>query len=155
VSFSSEAEFEQHIRELILTYITSKHPHIYALDNKKAVDIIICRDLPLKPALFFLEVKYHKASHGRLGFGSAKGGGFQPEIVSKKTTYFEQNLRWVLGEQDAPGIILTDSSTIRNYVSGGTVGKKFNNIQKRIFQEQSKISDDVFLEELSTWLGVE
>ena len=82
MKFKNETEFEHYLRQLIADRITAQYPHIYALDNKKAVDILICRDSPLSSALYFLEVKYHKKSHGRLGFGSRNGGEFQPEIVS-------------------------------------------------------------------------
>ena len=77
--FGSELEFESYIRDLIARHITASHPEIYALKNKKAVDILICRDGRV-PALFFIEVKYHQSNHGRLGFGSKGGGGFQNEL---------------------------------------------------------------------------
>jgi len=99
VQFDSERELELYIRALINDYVTSIDPAVYALKNKKAVDILICRDSPL-PELFFIEVKFDKVAHGRLGFGGSKGGGFQPEIVSRKPTYFEKNLRWVLASDD-------------------------------------------------------
>jgi len=90
--FGDEREFEAHIRALVTTHITSANPDIYPLKNKKAVDILICKDSP-PPELFFIETKYHQVKHGRLGFGGRKGGGFQPEIVLRKPAYFESNLR--------------------------------------------------------------
>ena len=153
MNFANEAEFEAYIRKLIGREITAKNKSIYALENKKAVDILICRDAP-EPDLFFIEVKYHKNSHGRLGFGSSSGGGFQPEIVSRKPAYFESNLRWAIASEAHPenGIIFVSSEVIRNYVSGGKVGQKFNNIQAKIFREIKGLDEKEFVSELSKWL---
>jgi hypothetical protein len=153
VNFGSEAEFKAYVRQLIANKITAKNRSIYALDNKKAVDILICRDAP-EPDLFFLEVKFHKTSHGRLGFGSSSGGEFQPEIVSKEPVYFESNLRWVIASEAHPenGIIFAPSDVIRQYVSGGKVGQKFNNIQAKIFREVSGLDEKGFVAALSKWV---
>ncbi len=153
MKFTNEKKFEEHVRRIIAENITAKYNDIYALDNKKAGDILICRDKP-KPALFFLEVKYHKSSHGRLGFGGSSGIGFQPEILSKKPIYFESNLRWVIASEEhtETGIIFVPSEVIRKYVSGGTVGNKFNNIQAKIFHEVSGYGEQEFVAELSEWL---
>ena len=153
MNFANEAAFEAYIRNLIDSEITAKNNSIYVLENKKAVDILICKDAP-EPDLFFIEVKYHKNSHGRLGFGSSSGGGFQPEIVSRKPAYFEANLRWAIASEAHPenGIIFVSSEVIRNYVSGGEVGKKFNNIQARIFREVKGLNEKDFVLELSKWL---
>ena len=154
MNFASEAEFEAYIRKIIASNITAKNSSIYALDNKKAVDILICRDAP-EPDLFFIEVKYHKNAHGRLGFGSSSGGGFQPEIVSRKPAYFESNLRWAIASEAHPenGIIFVSSDVMRKYVSGGKVGQKFNNIQARIFREVKGFDDKGFIAELSAWVN--
>ena len=153
MKYNSEIEFELYIRGLIKKNIIDKLNNFVLLENKKAVDILICRQ-GAKPALFFIEVKYHKEKHGRLGFGSSNGGGFQPEIVSKKPSYFETNLRWVIGRQtnEKTGIIFVSSNKIREYVSGGNVGKKFNNIQQRIFREITGYSEQDFIKELESWL---
>ncbi len=37
--FPSESALERYIRQLIATHITSQHPQVYALDNKKAVNL--------------------------------------------------------------------------------------------------------------------
>ncbi len=153
MKFSSEAAFETYVRKLISDEITAKNKSIYALENKKAVDILICRDKP-NPALFFIEVKYHKKAHGRLGFGSSSGGGFQPEIVSKKPAYFESKLRWAIASEEHPdkGVIFVSSDVIRKYVSGGNVGQKFNNIQARIFNEVPGFNEKKFISELKIWV---
>jgi len=152
--FASEREFEAHIRDLVATHITPCNPTIYPLKNKKAVDILICKD-SLVPELFFIEVKYHQAKHGRLGFGGSKGGGFQPEIVKRMPAYFERNLRWVLASEDhEPGkVLFIDSSVVRKYLAGGAVSEKFNNFQKRIFREGTWLSEQQLVHELRCWLG--
>lgn len=155
MAFENERELEAYIREIIYKHVTAEHPNIYPLDNKKAVDILICKDSP-EPALFFIETKFHKLNHGRLGFGSGNGGGFQPEIVRRKSEYFERNLRWVLASEmhEPDKLLFVSSETIRQYVAGGNVGEKFNNIQSKIFQTESMLSELQFIHELTTWLGV-
>ncbi len=153
MAFGNEREFETHIRNLIHDNITDQFPHIYALDNKKAVDILICRDQP-EPKLFFIEVKFHKASLGRLGFGSTGGRGFQPEILQKQPAYFEQNMRWIIGNEanESEEFLFLTSETIRGYVAGGVIGDKQNNIQERIFSMENHLNKKQFLQELEQWL---
>lgn len=153
MTYQTESEFEEYIRCLISKHITKANPAIYALKNKKAVDIIICKDT-LPHELFFIEVKYHQKNHGRLGFGSRKGGGFQPEIVSTKPAYFERNLRWVLASKEhEPGkVLFLTSEVIRHYLAGGRVAEKFNNIQRRIFLQQSWLNEQEFVDQLRQWL---
>ena len=131
-------------------------PHnndLILLNNKKAVDILICRNGE-QPALFFLEVKYHKKKHGRLGFGSRNGIGFQPEILTKQPEYFESNLRWIIANESHNdiGIIFTNSQIIRQYISGGEIGQKFNNIQNKIFKELTGYNEKELTENLRLWL---
>lgn len=154
--YRNESEFEAYIRALISEHITKATPSIYALKNKKAVDILICKDTP-SPELFFIEVKYHQTNHGRLGFGSSKGGGFQPEIVSTKPAYFESNLRWVLAsEEHEPGkVLFLTSEVVRKYLSGGKVEEKFNNFQKKVFKAERWLDEHEFVQQLRYWLGVE
>lgn len=153
MKFENEAQFEGYVRDIIEEDITSMHPEIYALSNKKAVDIVICRDGKF-PKIFFLEVKFHKKNHGRLGFGSRAGGGFQPEILSKEPTYFEQNLMWVLSNEDTSdgSLLLLNNQELRESVSGGAIGNKFNNIQKSIFKKHNWLSRVEFSRELEKWL---
>lgn len=154
MTYRNESEFEAYIRSLITEHVTQAAPATYALKNKKAVDILICKDAP-KPELFFIEVKYHKTNHGRLGFGSGKGGGFQPEIVSTKPAYFESHLRWVIAsEEHEPGkVLFLTSEVIRKYLAGGKVAEKFNNFQKKIFREERWLSESEFVKELRHWLS--
>lgn len=155
LTYRNESEFEAYIRTLLSEHITKSAPTIYAMKNKKAVDILICKDTHL-PELFFIEVKYHQTNHGRLGFGSRKGGGFQPEIVSTMPTYFENNLRWVLAseEHERGKVLFLTSEDIRKYLAGGKVAEKFNNIQKKIFRTERWLNEQEFVEQLCFWLGV-
>jgi hypothetical protein len=153
VSFSSEREVETYVRRLIADRITAKNQSLYALINKKAVDIMVCRDHPA-PAIFFLEVKFHRAAHGRLGFGSAQGVGFQPEIVQKAPAYFERNMRWIIGcEEWGEKLAMVPSTMIRSFLVGKSVGFKFNNISPRLFSAVSPLSEGELVEELQSWLA--
>jgi len=149
--FSSEREFETYIRNLIHLHITSTNKDIFALTNKKAVDIIICKN-GVTPHLYFIEAKFYIDSHGRLGVGSKKGNGFQPEILLKRPDYFESNLRWVVGSENTDKIYFLTNETLLNYTSGGVIGEKFNNIQKRLFKEQSGLTEEQFIEALTNWI---
>jgi hypothetical protein len=151
MTFNNEYNFEKYIRELIDKNISSIDKKIYALRNKKAVDIIICDD-NTPPKLFFIEIKYFKNNHGRLGFGGGQGGGFQPEILLKRPIYFEQNLRWILGREDNDKIFFLSNKQISKYYSGGIIGEKFNNIQTIVFKNEKGLLEKEFLEELINWI---
>jgi hypothetical protein len=149
--FASESQFEAYIRQLIHDHITSGNKDIFALTNKKAVDIVICKNGPV-PHLYFIEAKFHIHAHGRLGFGSKKGIGFQPEILSKRPHYFENNLRWVIGTENSDKIYFLSNETLTKYISGGAIGEKFNNIQKRMFREQEGLTEAAFIDALRKWI---
>ena len=131
MNFTNESEFEKHLRKIIKSRITSKNPNVYALRHKTVGDIVIVRD-GVSPAMFFLEVKYYQSSKGRIGFGDSSGGGIQPEILKKRPAYLESNLRWVFGsdEHGSDRYWLVTSDEVREFVSGQTIGKKQNNIQR-------------------------
>jgi hypothetical protein len=152
--YATEKEFEAYLRSLIELHVTSVNPAIYALTNKKAVDILICKDAP-SSELFFVEVKFHRSNHGRLGFGSAGGGGFQPEILTKRPSYFLRNLRWILAsaEHNAGRVLFLDSDQIISFVSGGEIGSKHNNFQQRIWREGPWRSEAELVSELKQWMG--
>lgn len=154
MTFQDEHDFEGYIRGLIATHITSTDKNIYALTNKKAVDIVICKDN--EPTdLYFIEVKYHKHRHGRLGFGGSKGTGYQPEILDRRPKFFQKNMRWVIGQEDNDKIYFLTNDDLINYIAGGQIGEKFNNIQKRVFQDEQGLTEDEFVSELTKWLKKE
>jgi hypothetical protein len=152
MTFANEKQFEEYIRELIRKYITSKNKHIFALTNKKAVDIVICKNSPT-PHLYFIEIKYYVNSHGRLGFGGGKGVGLQPEILSKRPQYFENNLRWILSTKENDKIYFLTNDILLKYIAGGVIGPKHNNIQSRLFREEKGLSEKAFIRELRKWLA--
>ncbi len=146
-----EKQFENHIRTEILDKILNSHNDYKLFDFKKAVDILIAKS-GRNPELFFIEIKYHKKSHGRLGFGSSKGSGFQPEVLRDKVDYFESNLRWILGNIESEKYWFADNDTIRNYLSGGGIGRKYNNIQAKFFREVEPITKAELIKQLGQWL---
>jgi len=131
---NSETEYEQLIRQLLTEDVLRGNNDLVLFTSKKAVDILICRNGAI-PKAHFIEVKYHKNNHGRLGFGQGKGGGFQPEILLKRPHFFENNLRWILGSEDSEAFFFFDNASLIPFLQGGQVGNKFNGIQKRLFQE--------------------
>lgn len=44
MEFESEGAFESYLWNLIQTKICDKHPELLLFENKKAVDILICRN---------------------------------------------------------------------------------------------------------------
>lgn len=151
--FSKESELESHLRHLIKTQITAQHPHIYALENKKAVDIVICRDGE-NPTAFFLEVKLFQKSHGRLGIGTGGGSGYQPEIIARAPAYFETHLRWVIvdGREANISFLFVTTNAVRKYLAGTGIGEKYNNIQPKIFKEIPALDEASLVDELQEWL---
>ena len=121
------------------------------LKNKKAVDIILCKN-GRKPALYFIEIKYHKSSHGRLGTGHGKGGAIQPEILKYQPDYFKNNMRWILGSENKDGFWIMDNTTISSYIAGKEIGEKYNNIQTRIFDDSKSLSETKLIQSLRSWL---
>lgn len=151
MKFRNESEFEVYVRELITKHIISKNKDFQLLESKKAVDILICKNSS-KPELFFLEIKFHLKKHGRLGFGSAKGKGFQPEILKKRPPYFERNLRWIISAEHSNDIYFLNNEQILKFISGGEVGSKFNNIQSAIFKSEGGLSESQMIAAIEAWL---
>lgn len=149
--FENEKIFEEHIRNLISKHILPKDKELIMFQNKKAVDVLLCRN-GKKPALYFIEIKYHKRSHGRLSTGHSKGGGSQPEILSRLPLYFEKNMRWVLGVEDMEGYFLLQNSQLVKHIAGGVIGKKYNNIQMKLFKEELSLNEKQFITALKDWL---
>jgi hypothetical protein len=100
LNINNESDFENYIRNSILSESIPCNQDYKLFNFKKAVDILIGKNgVSSKP--FFIEIKYHKKNHGRLKFGQGKGAGFQPEVLKVKTDYFENNMRWILGDDDS------------------------------------------------------
>jgi hypothetical protein len=150
-SIKNEIEFEEHIRNDILPIAIPNIKNYKLFNFKKAVDILIAKN-GIDPKLFFIEIKYHKKRHGRLGFGQSKGLGFQPEVLKEKTDYFESNLFWILGNEDSQMYWLANNDLIRKYVSGNKVGEKYNNIQTKFFDEVEPLSKTELISNIKLWL---
>src|ERR1043165_4995932 len=148
--FNNEKDFEKHIRMLIQKFILPLNDDLILLQNKKAVDMVLCRNGVI-PALYFVEIKYHKDY--RLGTGHGKGGGFQPEILKKEFDYFERNMRWILGDMKHENAYwFADNATIRKYLAGDEIADKYNNIQSRFFKEEPKLTEPELILALAYWL---
>ena len=117
-------------------------------------DIIICRD-GNHPALFYLEAKLYKESNGRIGVGEADGGGIQPEIIVKAPKYLEQHLLWVLaeGREAEPTFVVATTGELSNFIMGGEISRKQNNIQRRILDEVPRLNGNALLQRLCVWLS--
>lgn len=148
--FQAEKEFEEYIRSIIKTHITKKNEDIYSLLYSKDVDIIVCKDKP-KPKIFFIEVKYHKKSNGRLAFGHKEGKGFQPQILKAIPKYYLDNLRWVLASKETSGIHFLDYNKLKEYIAGNKIDAKYNNFQTRLFKEKG-LTEMEFIRDLSKWI---
>lgn len=147
----NETAFENHIRKDILNDIISENENYKLFNFKKAVDVLIAKN-GLNPELYFIEIKYYKKNHGRLGFGHGKGGGFQPEVLRENTNYFEKNLRWILGNDDSEDYWFVDNTTLRNYLNGDAVGEKYNGIKLKFFKEVDSINKEELVEKIKDWL---
>lgn len=151
VDILSETQFENHLRYDILPSAIPEDNNHKLFNFKKAVDILIARN-GVNPKLFFIEVKYHKPHHGRLGFGHGKGGGFQPEVLITKTDYFEENMRWILGEENSEKYWFVDSNMIRQYLNGDVVGEKYNGIKIKFFREVQSLTKEELIIKINNWL---
>jgi hypothetical protein len=149
----SERSFEAKVRQLINASIIAHRPDLLLMESKKAVDILICKE-GLEPTLYFLEIKFHKKRHGRLGFGGRNGIGFQPEIMSRKPAFFSQNMRWVIGAEryGLNQFILLTCNELDQYVAGGKVDEKFNNIQARVLTNEPLLDENALVAALQEWL---
>ncbi len=147
-----EKSFEVRIRNLVTDHVLPNNRDLILMESKKAVDILICKN-GKEPALFFIEVKYHQQRHNRLGFGSGKGVGFQPEILTRNPDYFDQNMRWIIGDDDHldDQFLFLNNRQLSEYLSGGSIGKKFNNIQKRLLKEGGWIDVKQLISGILSW----
>lgn len=149
---SNESEFENHIRLNLILPIIKENPTLKLFNFKKAVDILIAKNVE-NPKLYFIEIKYHKKSHGRLGFGQGKDTGFQPEVLKDKTEYFETNMRGILGHEDSENYWIVDNDTLRQFLNADKVGEKYNGIRTKIFNELPSVNITQLSLELKQWFN--
>lgn len=153
MNINNEAEYESLVRSIIEEHVVGDNKQLILLENKKAVDILLCRNGD-SPALFFIEIKFHKETKGRLGFGSANGRGFQPEILSKRPDYFERNMRWIIGDEShgGDGFILVSNKELSNYIAGNSISYKHNNIKRKLLLEGAWFNKKQLIESLISWM---
>ena len=119
MTFNSEKDFENHIRELLESEVAMPQSGFAILENSGIADIIVCRETP--PAVFFIEVKYAKDM-------ISVTEGIQTEILSKIPPYIGDHLMWLIGSNEHDGRYwLFDSSELVRLVSDA------NNISRTIF----------------------
>lgn len=150
--YKSELEFENYLRDILSNQIVNSNKDLVLFDNKNLADIIVFRNGD-DPKIFFIEVKLYKGTSGRIGFRSSEGKGFQPEILTKRPTYLEKNLKWILLNNETQQLILIDNDTIIKYISGDKIGKKQNNFQTKVFDETNNILEEKLLIDLEEWLN--
>lgn len=109
------------------------------LKGKNVADIILSRQDNTAPLLVFLEVKYHKAIHGRIPIGSCKGSGYQPEYLQRKIYYLESYLRWIICDETSESCLLLTNEEIRNHAVGGIMDGKHNNLKLSVFSNMKSL----------------
>jgi hypothetical protein len=148
-----EIIIEGRIRTIINQNIIGEKESFTLMDSKNVADIIVCRNTNI-PKIFFIEVKHYSDTNGRIGFGDSNGTGFQPEILTKRSQYFEDNLVWIFQkENDDDYYYILNNNDCLKYVSGGTIGRKQNNFQPRLFDEIKPLSEKEFINWLKNWLS--
>ena len=152
--FADEKSFEQHVASLLRSKLSGTN--FVVLDSKKVADVVICSD-DTEPVAFFLEFKILTPTKNRLGFGDRIGDGFQPEILAKRPKFFERYLRWVLcrcllpQDEDRQFVFATNAK-ISEYIMGGTIGDKHNNIRPSIFKREPLLTESELVNSILSWL---
>lgn len=146
MTFSSEKDFKNHIRNIIKSEIAVRHSGLEVLQYKGIADIIICRRDPAPEAVFFIEVKYAK------GIMSVSEG-IQSEILFRRPAYIKDHLLWLIGsEKHEGGYWLLNSSELAKYVPN--IRNKLsiqNNISRDVFQSRG-FTKSGLINRLRGWL---
>lgn len=148
--FKSEIQFENSIREIISSELTSNYESIYALKYKDVFDIIICNDI--KGEIYFVETKFYTKKKGRIGFGDKNGRGFQVEILEKKPKYFRNKLIWIFGIEDDDKYYLVTNKNIKKYFNKINKSAKQNNFKKKVFSEVNGFNKQKLSKYLIKWI---
>ena len=144
MTFNSEEDFENHIRELLESEIAMPRCGFTILKNRGIADIIICRESP--QAVFFIEVKYARDI-------ISVNEGMQSEILSTTPPYINDHFRWLIGSDKHDGQYwLLDSSELAEYVPNIKRNRSIqNNISRRIFW-QGGLTKAELANRLREWL---
>ena len=120
--FSSEKDFENHIRELLESEVAMPHCGFTILKGSGIADIIICRENPHQ-AVFFIEVKYAREADAII-----VSKGIQSEVLFGNLPYINDHFMWLVGSNNHDGQYwLLDSSALTEFITGT------NNISLNIF----------------------
>ena len=148
---SIERDIEKNIRNVIRKII-GVNKYFTLFDSKNVSDIVICRNI-LIPKIFFIELKHHKESTGRIGFGDISGNGYQPEILKNQPKYLEENLIWVFTRENDNKYYISHSSECIEHVSGGGLkDNSSNNFSTNIFKKIKSYNEKEFIAFLEDWL---
>jgi hypothetical protein len=98
---------------------------------------------PDTPLILFVEVKYHKAAHGRIGFGDGAGKGYQPEILRKKPEYLERYMRWLIADNESKTCLFFRNKEVRENSAGPIKKGKQNNFKSGLFKNNSNGRFDI------------
>ncbi|MBP3710410.1 MAG: hypothetical protein J6I73_08435 [Treponema sp.] len=152
IHITSEKDLEHYIRKILKTNFGDKN--LIVLENKDIADIVILNEK--QQTLYFLELKFYKKSHTRLGIGSGQGKGFQIEILKSNYAYFEKHLRWILATEEDDFFRFCTNEQIRYNISGDAVGEKYNSISLQIFKdERAFLTEKELVTKLGEWLLAE
>ena len=114
------------------------------LSSRNVSDIIFANTDATHPVALFLEVKYHKVNHARIGYGDADGNGFQPEILMKKPLYFEHHMRWIIGDEQTGKCLFFTNKDVRDNAAAKSIhAGKQNNFRNDLFTKCSHQAFDI------------
>lgn len=105
--------------------------------GKNVSDIVIFKQDSHAPLILFIEVKYHKAKHGRISIGGAGGAGYQPEYLQRKPDYLERYLRWLVADEETQQCVWLTNEDVRKYAANGIATGKHNNFGNRLFKDST------------------
>lgn len=131
MDFKNEEDFRRWLVDEVSIFLGNKW---IVLQGKNVSDIVIFNNESDRPSMLFVEVKYHKSSHGRIGFGNSNGEGYQVEILMRRPLYLEKNLRWLIANQDLGQCLFLTNDDIRNNAAGEIAKGKQNNLSSGLFE---------------------
>lgn len=132
MKFKNEEEFRKWIVEELPKHLEKNW---VVLHGKNVSDIILCRNDQANPLILFVEAKYHKSAHGRIGFGNASGKGYQTEILLKRPLYLERYLRWIVADEDSERCLFFTNNGVRENCAGEIKEGKQNNFTFGLFDK--------------------
>jgi len=147
-----EISYENRVRTILKEKIMPQYPEIQVLDSKVLADIIICRN-DANPKIFFLEIKHSSIRNNRTGFGTRGKVTFQPEILSTRPKYLEDNMRWVFFKENDPSYYVLSNEDCCKYIMGNSIDvNKQNNFKDVLYRETQPFAEDEFTQWLFSWL---